>query len=99
MDSLSRPVQEQIVAKGIDLYAIDAGRIAREVGLPGRTNIVLQTCFFAISGVLPREQAIERIKASIDETYGRRGAEVVERNQAAVDRAVEGCTASRSPRR
>ena len=89
-DSLSRPVQEQIVAKGIELYAIDAGRIAREVGLPGRINIVLQTCFFAISGVLPREQAIERIKASIDETYGRRGPEVVERNQAAVDRAVEG---------
>jgi pyruvate-ferredoxin/flavodoxin oxidoreductase len=89
-DSLSRPVQDQILARGIDLYAIDAGRIAREVGLPGRINIVLQTCFFAISGVLPRGQAIERIKASIDKTYSRRGAEVVERNQAAVDRAVEG---------
>ena len=65
-------------------------RIARDVGLAGRTNIVLQTCFFAISGVLPREQAIERIKAAIAKTYGRRGAEVVERNEAAVDRAARG---------
>ena len=51
---------------------------------------MLQTCFFAISGVLEREQAIERIKASIEKTYGRRGAEVVERNQAAVDSALDG---------
>ena len=84
------PVQEQILAKRIDVYAIDAGRIAREVGLAGRINIVLQTCFFAISGVLPREEAIARIKEAIAKTYGRRGAEVVERNQAAVDRALEG---------
>ena len=89
-DALSRPVQEQILAKHIDLYVIDAGRIAREVGLAGRTNIVLQTCFFALSGVMPREQAIERIKAAVAKTYGRRGAEVVERNQAAVDRALHG---------
>ena len=89
-DALSRPVQEQILAKHIDVYVIDAGRIAREVGLAGRINIVLQTCFFAVSGVLPREQAIERIKAAVAKTYGRRGAEVVERNQAAVDRALEG---------
>ena len=89
-DALSRPIQEQILAKHIDVYVIDAGRIAREVGLAGRINIVLQTCFFAISGVLPREQAIERIKAAVAKTYGRRGAEVVERNQAAVDRALEG---------
>ena len=89
-DALSREVQEQILAKRIELYVIDAGRIAREAGLAGRTNTVLQTCFFAISGVLEREQAIERIKASIEKTYGRRGAEVVERNQAAVDRALDG---------
>jgi pyruvate-ferredoxin/flavodoxin oxidoreductase len=89
-DALPRPVQEKILAKSIELYAIDAGRIAREVGLAGRTNIVLQTCFFAISGVLPREQAITKIKAAIAKTYGRRGAQVVERNQAAVDRALEG---------
>jgi pyruvate-ferredoxin/flavodoxin oxidoreductase len=89
-DALPRPVQGQILAKHIDVYAIDADRIAREVGLAGRTNVVLQTCFFAISGVLPREQAIARIKDAIAKTYGRRGAEVVERNRAAVDRALEG---------
>jgi pyruvate-ferredoxin/flavodoxin oxidoreductase len=89
-DALARPIQEQILAKHIDVYVIDAGRIAREVGLAGRINIVLQTCFFAVSGVLPPEQAIERIKAAVAKTYGRRGAEVVERNQAAVDRALEG---------
>jgi pyruvate-ferredoxin/flavodoxin oxidoreductase len=89
-EALSHPVQEQIVAKHVDVYTIDAGRIAREVGLAGRTNVVLQTCFFALSGVLPREQAIERIKAAVAKTYGRRGAEVVERNQAAVDRALDG---------
>ena len=70
------------------MYAIDAGRVAREVGLPGRTNTVLQTCFFAISGVLPRDEAISRVKASIDKTYGRRGADVVARNDAAVDAAL-----------
>ncbi len=89
-DALSRPVQEQILAKHIDVYAIDAGRIAREAGIPGRINIILQTCFFAVSGVLPREQAIERVKAAVEKTYGRRGAEVVERNQAAVDRTLQG---------
>ena len=89
-DALSRPVQEQIIDKHIAVYTIDAGRIAREVGLAGRTNVILQTCFFAVSGVLPPERAIDRIKAAIAKTYGRRGAEVVRRNQAAVDRAVEG---------
>ena len=59
-DALPRPVQEKILAKRIEVYAIDAGRIAREVGLAGRTNTVLQTCFFAISGVLPRDEAIEQ---------------------------------------
>ena len=89
-DALSRPVQEQIIAKHIDVYAIDAGRIARDVGLAGRINIILQTCFFAVSGVLPAERAIERIKAAVAKTYARRGAEVVKRNEAAVDRALEG---------
>ena len=89
-DALSRPVQEQILTKHIDVYAIDAGRIAREVGLAGRINVVLQTCFFAISGVLPRDVAIGRIKDAIKKTYGRRGGEVVARNHAAVDRALAG---------
>jgi pyruvate-ferredoxin/flavodoxin oxidoreductase len=89
-DALSRPVQEEILAKGIDVYAIDAGRIAREVGLAGRINIVLQTCFFAISGVLPRDESIAKIKEAIEKTYGRRGADVVAKNWAAVDQALEG---------
>jgi pyruvate-ferredoxin/flavodoxin oxidoreductase len=89
-DALPRPVQEKILAKRIEVYAIDAGRIARDAGLAGRTNTVLQTCFFAISGVLPREEAIAKIKSAIAKTYGRRGAEVVARNHAAVDAALAG---------
>ena len=89
-DALSRPVQEQILAKDIKVYAIDAARIAREVGLAGRINIVLQTCFFAISGVLPRDESIAKIKEAIEKTYGRRGPEVVEKNWAAVDQALAG---------
>ncbi|MGZ4554265.1 MAG: pyruvate:ferredoxin (flavodoxin) oxidoreductase [Mycobacteriaceae bacterium] len=89
-DALPRKVQEQILAKRITLFAVDAGRIAREVGLAGRINIVLQTCFFAISDVLPREQAIARIKESVAKTYGNRGADVLQRELAAVDRALEG---------
>ena len=88
-DALSRPVQERILAKRLDLAVIDAGRIAREAGLGGRTNTVLQTCFFALSGVLEPGLAIDRIKASIAKTYGRRGAEVVQRNQRAVDHALD----------
>src|SRR5206468_1217633 len=79
-DALPRPVQEKIIAKRVEVYAIDAGQIARAAGLAGRTNTVLQTCFFAISGVLPREAAIAKIKAAIAKTYGRRGAEVVKRH-------------------
>ena len=89
-DALPRPVQEKIIAKRAEVYAIDAGRIARAAGLAGRTNTVLQTCFFAISGVLPRQEAIAKIKAAIAKTYGRRGAEVVARNHAAVDATLEG---------
>ncbi len=89
-DALPRSVQEQILAKQIDVYSIDAGRIARDVGLAGRINVVLQTCFFAISGVLPREQAVARIKEALGKTYGKQGADVVSRNDLAVDRALEG---------
>ena len=89
-DALPRPVQEKIIAKRLTVYAVDAGRIARDVGLAGRTNTILQTCFFAISGVLPRDEAIGKIKSAIAKTYGRRGTAVVERNLAAVDRALQG---------
>ena len=87
-DALSHSVQEKLLAKEIELYAIDAGKIAREAGLAGRTNTVLQTCFFAISGVMERDQAIAAIKRSIQKTYGKRGEEVVRRNIEAVDRSL-----------
>jgi pyruvate-ferredoxin/flavodoxin oxidoreductase len=89
-DKLSARVQQELLDKRIELYVIDAGRIARAAGLAGRTNTVLQTCFFAISGVLDRERAIEKIKAAIEKTYRRRGQEVVERNIRAVDSALAG---------
>jgi pyruvate-ferredoxin/flavodoxin oxidoreductase len=89
-DTLARQVQQRMLEKQIELYMIDAGAIARAAGLAGRTNTVLQTCFFAISGVLPREQAIEKIKGSIEKTYRRRGQEVVDRNIKAVDSALDG---------
>ncbi|SES42696.1 pyruvate-ferredoxin/flavodoxin oxidoreductase [Pedococcus cremeus] len=87
-DALPGPVQQQIIDKGLRLYAIDADRVARDCGLPGRTNTVLQTCFFAISGVLPRDRAVEQVKAAIHKTYWKRGSEVVRRNEEAVDAAV-----------
>jgi pyruvate-ferredoxin/flavodoxin oxidoreductase len=89
-DRLPRQVQERMLEKRVTLYVIDAGRIARAAGLAGRTNTVLQTCFFAISGIMEREQAIAAIKGSIEKTYRRRGLEVVERNMRAVDTAIEG---------
>jgi pyruvate-ferredoxin/flavodoxin oxidoreductase len=87
-DSLPAEAQQQILAKQLTLYAIDAGQVARDAGLDGRVNTVLQTCFFAISGVMPREQASAAIKKSISKTYRRRGPEVVARNHAAVDAAL-----------
>jgi pyruvate-ferredoxin/flavodoxin oxidoreductase len=89
-DALPRRVQEQILGKRITLYAVDADRIAREAGLAGRINIVLQTCFFAISKVLPRDRAIARIKESVEKTYGNRGADLLSKELAAVDGAVNG---------
>jgi pyruvate-ferredoxin/flavodoxin oxidoreductase len=85
---LPRPMQERIIELGIDVYAIDAGKVARAAGLGSRTNTILQTCFFAISGVLPRELAIEKIKKAITKTYARKSAEVVRKNHEAVDRAL-----------
>jgi pyruvate-ferredoxin/flavodoxin oxidoreductase len=85
---LPRSVQEQVIAKQLRLYVVDAKRVAREAGLAGRVNTVLQTCFFALSGVLPVEQATEAIKRAIEKTYGPKGEEMVRRNFAAVDGAL-----------
>lgn len=89
-ESLPGPVQQQIIDKHIRLYVVDAGKIAREVGLAGRINIVLQTCFFAIADVLPVDTAIAKIKDSIATTYAGQGADVVARELDAVDRALAG---------
>ncbi len=87
-EHLPRSVQTQILTKKLRCYVIDASKVAREAGLGGRVNTVLQTCFFAIAGVLPREAALERIKQSIQKSYAEQGEIVVRRNFAAVDRAV-----------
>jgi pyruvate-ferredoxin/flavodoxin oxidoreductase len=84
-DRLPESMQAKIIEKRIRLFVIDASRVAKETGLGGRTNTVLQTCFFAISGVLPKEEAIDKIKKSIRSTYGKKGEEVVQKNFEAVD--------------
>ncbi len=81
--------QREIVEKQLEVWAVDAGRIAREEGLGGRINTVLQTCFFHISEVLDPSTSVAAIKRHIGKTYGRRGRAVVEKNERAVDRAVE----------
>ena len=82
---LPREVQQQLIDKRIRFYTIDAASVGRQAGMGGRINTIMQTCFFAISGVLPREQAIAQIKHAIEKTYSKRGAEVVKRNFDAVD--------------
>ncbi len=72
-DHLPVEVQEQIIEKGLRLFVIDADHLAKDAGLGGRINTVMQPCFFALAGVLPREEAIARIKESIEATYGKRG--------------------------
>src|SRR5579872_4505046 len=81
-------VQRQIIAKHLRFFVIDATRVARDAGLPGRVNTVLQACFFALAGVLPHDEAIAAIKSAIQQSYAKRGAEVLERNFAAVDLAL-----------
>jgi pyruvate-ferredoxin/flavodoxin oxidoreductase len=88
-DTLPAPVQRDIIGKKLKFYVIDAYEVAKETGMGTRINTVMQTCFFAISGVLPREEAIEEIKKSIKKTYGRRGESVVQKNFAAVDRTLD----------
>jgi pyruvate-ferredoxin/flavodoxin oxidoreductase len=87
-DHLPRQVQETIINKKLKFYVIDAYTVARDAGMGSRINTIMQTCFFAISGVLPREEAIAAIKHAIQDTYGKRGEAVVQKNFAAVDQAL-----------
>ncbi len=82
-------MQERILEAEIDLWVVDANRVASEAGLGGRINTVMQTCFFDLADLLPRDEAIAAIKEAVAETYGRRGRAVLERNEAAVDAAVD----------
>lgn len=88
-DRIPAPVQKQIIEKKLKFYTIDAYEVAKETGMGTRINTVMQTCFFAISGVLPREEAIAQIKKAIVKTYGKRGEAVVQKNFAAVDRTID----------
>jgi pyruvate-ferredoxin/flavodoxin oxidoreductase len=87
-DQLPREVQTQLIAKKARFFIIDAYQVARDTGMGSRMNTILQTCFFAISKVLPRDEAIEAIRESIRYTYGRKGDEVVAQNLAAVDETL-----------
>jgi len=84
-DRLPREMQEQMIEKRIRFFVIDAYALAKQVGMGGRINTIMQTCFFGISGILPRDEAIAHIKKSIEKTYGKRGPEVVRRNCEVVD--------------
>ncbi len=81
-------VQKVIIEKRLKVYAIDASGVARKSQLGNRINTIMQTCFFALSGVLPRDEAIAKIKEFIRKTYGKRGEPVVRQNFAAVDAAL-----------
>lgn len=88
-DQLPREVQQNIIDRRLRFYVIDAYKVAKDSGMGGRINTVMQVCFFAISGVLPRDEAIAEIKHSIEKTYGRKGEEVVAMNLKAVDNTLD----------
>ncbi len=87
-DKLPRTVQEQLIAKGARFFVIDGYQVARDTGMGSRMNTILQVCFFAISKVLPGDEAIEAIRKSIRDTYGRKGEEIVQKNMQAVDETL-----------
>jgi pyruvate-ferredoxin/flavodoxin oxidoreductase len=87
-DHLPRELQEQIIEKKIRFFAIDAYALAKSAGMGSRINTIMQTCFFAIAGLLPRDEAIRHIKKAIEKTYGKRGPEIVRRNCEVVDQAL-----------
>jgi pyruvate:ferredoxin (flavodoxin) oxidoreductase, homodimeric len=88
-DTLPMPVQQTIIDKQLKFYVIDATTVARNAGMGRRINTIMQTCFFALSGVLPRDEAIAKIKKAIEKTYARKGSEVVQLNFKAVDAALD----------
>ena len=97
-DRLPRKTQQHIVERKLKLYVIDGLKVAQAAGLGGRISTVMQTCFFAISGVLPRDEAIAAIKKAIEKTFGKRGESVVKKNFAAVDSALAALHEVKVPR-
>jgi len=87
-DHLPKEVQQDIIDKDLKFYVIDAYDVAKKTGMGAHINVIMQTCFFAISGILPRDEAITKIKEAIEKTYGRKGREVVEKNFSAVDQSL-----------
>jgi len=87
-DVLPEKVQRAIIDKKLKVHVIDARRVAGDLGLRGRINTVMQPCFFALSGILPQEEALDAVRRAVEKTYGRRGPKVVERNLAAVDASL-----------
>ncbi|MBC1237606.1 pyruvate:ferredoxin (flavodoxin) oxidoreductase [Nostoc sp. 2RC] len=88
-ENLPPKVQQQIIDKQLKLYVINANQVARESGMGGRINTIMQVCFFALAGVLPQTEAIAKIKQAIEKTYGKKGAEVVRMNLQAVDNTLD----------
>jgi pyruvate-ferredoxin/flavodoxin oxidoreductase len=87
-DTLPQEVQKDMIDKKLKFYVINAYDVAEKTGMGARINTIMQTCFFAISGILPRDEAIAQIKKAIQKTYGKRGEAVVQRNYAAVDQSL-----------
>ncbi len=88
-DKLPRNVQRQIVEKKLKFYAINAYEVAKATGMGARINTIMQTCFFYLSGILPQDEAIAKIKDAIKKTYGKKGEKIVQMNYAAVDQTIE----------
>jgi pyruvate-ferredoxin/flavodoxin oxidoreductase len=87
-DSLPRSMQKQMIDGHIRFYAIDAYKVAKDSGMGRRINTIMQTCFFAVSGILPPDEAIEKIKLAVKKTYGRKGRRIVEMNNRAIDNSL-----------
>ena len=88
-DKLPKSAQQKIIDKKLKFYVIDAYTVAKNTGMGARINTIMQTCFFAISGVLPKEEAIQKIKDAIQKTYGKKGEKIVQMNFNAVDQTLE----------
>jgi pyruvate-ferredoxin/flavodoxin oxidoreductase len=87
-DHLAREVQQEVIDKHLAFWVIDADAVARDAGMGNRINTVMQPCFFQLAGIMPADEALARIKESVEQTYGRRGRTIVEANFAAIDQAI-----------